>query len=126
MEQPPDAEIRELIEQRSAEVSELALQLRSRILGLVQGVEEEAYFDWGQIGFACGTGMKRQFCAIALQEKRVDLIFNRGIDLDDPAGLLEGVGKKARHVKIASAEDLARPAVEQLILAAARIAAAEG
>jgi hypothetical protein len=45
----------------------------------------------------------------------------RGTSLDDPECLLEGTGKNLRHVKIRSAEDLARPALRELIRAAAAL-----
>jgi hypothetical protein len=125
VEQPLDPEIREVLDQHTPESQQLALLLRARIHSLVTDIEEEAYLDWGQIGFACGSGMKRQFCAIGLQETRVDLIFNRGTDLEDPAGLLEGVGKRARNVRLTSAEQLHNPALDQLIRDAARIAESE-
>ncbi len=125
MEKPLDPEIREVLDQHTPEAQALAMQLRARVLSLVADIEEEAYRDWGQIGFACGAGMKRQFCAIGLQEARVDLIFNRGTDLQDPAGLLEGVGKRARHVRLTSPEQLNNPALDQLIRDAARIAEGE-
>jgi len=125
VEQPLDPEIREVLDQHTPGAQALALQLRARIRALVAELEEEAYLDWGQIGFACGSGMKRQFCAIGLQEARVDLIFNRGTDLHDPAGLLEGVGKRARHVRLTSADQLENPALDQLIQEAARIAESE-
>ena len=125
MEQPLDPEIREVLDRHTSESQQLALLLRARIHSLVTDIEEEAYLDWGQIGFACGSGMKRQFCAIGLQETRVDLIFNRGTDLEDPAGLLEGVGKRARNVRLTSAEQLHNHALDQLIRDAARIAESE-
>jgi len=45
----------------------------------------------------------------------------RGTSLGDPEGLLEGTGKNLRHVKIRTAEDLRRPALRQLIPAAAAL-----
>jgi hypothetical protein len=36
----------------------------------------------------------------------VNFGFWRGIDLDDPQGLLQGTGEKMRHVKLAGLEDI--------------------
>jgi hypothetical protein len=36
----------------------------------------------------------------------VNFGFWRGIDLDDPSGLLEGSGDKMRHVKISGPDDV--------------------
>jgi hypothetical protein len=38
-----------------------------------------------------------------------------GAVLDDPAGIVEGTGKRIRHVKCRSVEDVARPALRQLL-----------
>jgi len=39
-------------------------------------------------------------------KKAVNFGFWRGIDLDDPKGILEGSGDKMRHVKLTSLEDI--------------------
>ena len=49
---------------------------------------------------------------------RVNLGFWHGVALPDPAGLLDGTGKRMRHVKVRSVEDARRPAVAALIAAA--------
>jgi hypothetical protein len=43
-----------------------------------------------------------------------------GADLSDPDGLLEGTGKKLRHIKLRSLEDLQQPAVRTLLEAASK------
>jgi hypothetical protein len=43
-----------------------------------------------------------------------------GAELDDPAGLLEGTGKRMRHVKLRGAEDVNAAALAELIAAAYR------
>ncbi len=48
----------------------------------------------------------------------VNLGFFHGADLDDPAGLLEGAGKRMRHVKIRWGKPVDEAAVEALIAAA--------
>jgi hypothetical protein len=48
----------------------------------------------------------------------VNLGFYKGADLPDPEGLLEGTGKKMRHIKIRSVEDAVGPAIRWLIEAA--------
>lgn len=46
--------------------------------------------------------------------------FFRGADLDDPAGLLEGTGKRMRHVKLRWAEPVDADALSALIATAYR------
>lgn len=48
----------------------------------------------------------------------VNLGFYQGSSLPDPEGLLEGTGKKLRHVKIRSLEDASRADVRALVEAA--------
>ena len=48
----------------------------------------------------------------------VNLGFYKGADLPDPEGLLEGTGKKLRHVKIRSVEDAENPQLIPLIKSA--------
>jgi hypothetical protein len=45
----------------------------------------------------------------------VNLGFYKGADLPDPSGLLEGTGKKLRHVKVRSLEDAEKPEIRRLI-----------
>jgi hypothetical protein len=45
----------------------------------------------------------------------VQLYFLRGSELSDPDELLEGTGKKLRHVNLYDAGDLKRPALRRLM-----------
>jgi len=59
-------------------------------------------------------------CYIAPFKKHVNLGFMYGADLPDPEGLLEGVGKPMRHIKIRSLDDLKQPAVKKLVEVASK------
>ncbi len=48
----------------------------------------------------------------------VNLGFYQGVYLADPESLLEGTGRKMRHVKVRSADDANQPAVRALLKAA--------
>jgi len=67
---------------------------------------------------------RESFISIAGYPQWVTLFFLRGIDLDDPAGLLEGSGKQVRGVRLKSAADLGLPAIKALITQAAGAQAA--
>lgn len=54
-------------------------------------------------------------CNVSVFPKHVTLAFTRGVDLDDPAGLLEGTGKGMRHIRLHTLEELHRPAVRALL-----------
>jgi Domain of unknown function (DU1801) len=50
----------------------------------------------------------------------VNVGFFHGVDLDDPAGLLEGTGKRMRHVKLRWGQHVCAAALSGLIAAAYR------
>ena len=53
--------------------------------------------------------------AIRASANGVELYFNRGKELPDPAKLLQGSGKQTRSIHMEGASTLARPAVARLI-----------
>jgi len=65
-----------------------------------------------------GVGPKKMtehYAYIAVQGAHVNLGFYHGASLSDPAGILEGTGKKLRHVKLRSVADAKRPAIAALL-----------
>ena len=71
--------------------------LRKLIMSLTAGVTEE--FKWSRPCYATSRGL---FCYLHSTKGYATLGFQRGADLKDPTGLLEGTGKGMRHVKIKS------------------------
>lgn len=68
-----------------------------------------------------GTGPKKMtehYAYIAVQESHVNLGFYHGASLPDPKGILEGTGKKLRHVKIHDVSSSNSPAISALLRAA--------
>lgn len=109
----------------SPEVREISFSLRNLVYKLVPDAEEIVYTGWGNIQYYFSGKPKSRFCAINLYHDRVDFFFLRATDLIDPAGLLEGTGKKLRHVKIKSLSQVNNPALSEHILAAALLARSE-
>ena len=65
-----------------------------------------------------GVGPKKMsegYAYILPYKNWVNLGFYKGTDLMDPEGLLEGTGKKMRHVKVRSVESAGQPALRALI-----------
>ena len=60
------------------------------------------------------------FAYVDAFRQHVNIGFYRGAELDDPAGLLEGSGKRMRHVKIRWGQPVDEAALGQLIAAAYR------
>ena len=65
-----------------------------------------------------GVGPKKMtehYAYIAVLSSHVNLGFYHGASLTDPAGLLEGTGKKLRHVKVRNVSDSKKPAIVALL-----------
>ena len=74
--------------------------------------------DSERVGFGTDAGYKGLVFTVAPYRAHVTLGIANATDLPDPAGLLLGSGKVHRHVKITSADDLARPELADLLAAA--------
>ena len=59
--------------------------------------------------------MSQHYAYIAAQRSYVNLGFYHGAMLPDPDGLLEGTGKRLRHVKIGDVATASSPAVARLL-----------
>ncbi len=96
----------------------LALELRQLIRRLLPKVQEKIYKGWGVADFGFGAP-GRGFLSIGPQKSYVNLYFMNGVDLQDPDGLLDGTGKRLRHVKIRRSGELKNTALHALIRQAA-------
>jgi len=60
-------------------------------------------------------------CYMKAFKNSVNFGFWRGVDLDDPLGLLQGSGKKMRHVSLGGMDDINETAFTDFIQQAARL-----
>ena len=97
------------------EVRSIALKARALILEMIPEAIEQIDIPAKMLGYGYERTYTGSICAIALQKSYVNLMFGRGTELPDPTGLLEGTGKKARHVKLRTPEAVDNPAVRSLI-----------
>jgi hypothetical protein len=107
------------------ELRPLCESLRKLIASLHPGFIEIVWPKHKIASFGVGPKkMTEHYAYIAVQSSHVNLGFYRGASLPDPRGLLEGAGKKLRHVKlrsISAADDVAisallRHAIEERAL----------
>jgi hypothetical protein len=61
------------------------------------------------------------FAWIKAHAKHVNLGFWRGVELPDPRKLLEGTGKKMRHIKLSSLKDAGKRELQEFVRLAARL-----
>jgi hypothetical protein len=102
--EPLEAQIDRLLGRHSAVVGATARALRSAVLEAAPESVEEV--DFGNKLIAYGSSMKMRDLTFAIipHSAHVNLQLADGVDLPDPKGLIEGTGKRIRHVKVRSVE----------------------
>jgi hypothetical protein len=98
-------------------VSQAARAVEALIVASLPGAMIQ--FDPGNGLLAIGTSLKMRDLLFAIIPHRahVNLQLADGVDLPDPNGLIEGTGKRIRHVKVRSAEAAASPAIHEIVRA---------
>ena len=94
----------------------ICAELRKAIMSAHKGAFE---IVWPRLGIASfGVGPKKiteHYAYIGVQKSHLNLGFYHGTLLSDPTGLLEGSGKKLRHVKIHSLKAARTRALKELL-----------
>jgi hypothetical protein len=109
-------EVERLLAAQEPQIADLTRRVCEQILTIFP--EAVVTADRQNIGFGTSAGYKGLVFVVAPHRAHVTLGIWRGVELPDPAGLLEGTGKVHRHVKIRDAGDLERPELRQLMAAA--------
>jgi len=101
-------------------VRNLALATRKLVLEEAPDAAELIYDAYNAVatGFSFTGRPSDSFIHIAVYARWVNLGFNRGSTLDDPAGVLQGSGRWVRHIRISELADLDKPAMRAFIKAA--------
>ena len=119
---PPDPEHLRLLQPYAESIQKLALAARKLILEEAPDASEFVYEVYTIADhFAFTERPSDAFVFTTTHANWVNLGFNFGSRLPDPARLLRGEGKWIRHVKIAQPKDLENPGVRELV----RVAIAE-
>lgn len=112
-------ELEEFLGDYIPEVCELALRLRDLVFEIDPEVVEQIDNPAHLLAYGYAKTYTHLMCVIVLYKDYVNLGFPRGVDLPDPEGLLEGTGKRARHVKIREVGQVESTEVAALIQASA-------
>ena len=100
-------------------VGELALALRDMVLEEAPAAVEKLFRVYALVFWYSLTGrMADAFVHVVIYPKGVNLMFNRGAELEDPDGVLVGDGKIIRHIKVRRPEDLKNRHLRKFIRAA--------
>lgn len=112
----PDPAVESYIASATPEVRSILDEL----LALVRTTLPEAQetIKWGRPVFSAD----HDICYVAKARTHASLGFYRGADLDDSRGLLEGSGRKLRHVKVGVGAAVPRNALRDLLNAARDLA----
>lgn len=109
----------DVVSQSTPELRAIATALRALVSALDPDVVEVSWARQRIAGYGVGPKkMSEHYAYVAPQKKHVNLGFYRGASLADPGGLLEGTGKKLRHVKVRALADVDTAEVRALLVAA--------
>jgi len=122
---PPSEELIRHLAEFDLHVGELALGLREMLLEELPAASERIFRAYALVFWYSLTGkMADAFCTIVVNRAHVNLMFNRGAELEDPGALLVGEGKIIRHLKVKRPEDLKQPHLRKFVRAAIKHAKA--
>ena len=109
------ADVEKLMAEHDPDIQAIERRVRQAILAAMPDAREVV--DWGNhlLAYSVGERMRDLAFAIIAHKAHVNLQLADGVDLADPDGLVEGTGKRIRHVKCRSVEDCDRPALRRLI-----------
>jgi hypothetical protein len=104
------------LSESSDQVKAIAHGIKEMIVDVYPEAVEVPWPKQGIIGYGVGPKkMSEHFCYIGLYQEHVNLGFYYGAELSDPDKLLEGTGKKLRHIKVRKIEKLDNPAILLLL-----------
>lgn len=112
-----DLDVDQLLAAAGAEVRDLAVRTRELVRSVLPADVLETV-DGTDIGYGWTRGYTGLICVIGVHSRWVNLGLADGAGLADPTGLLQGSGKRHRFVRIATAADLGRPGLRDLLVAA--------
>jgi hypothetical protein len=110
-----DAAFETLLAPSNADVSATARALREVVLDAIPAAVQQVDMADRLIAFGSSTAMRDMLFAIIPHAKHVNLQLADGADLPNPDGLIEGTGKRVRHVKVRGIEAAGSSAVRAVI-----------
>jgi len=116
----------QLLKAYPPEIRKLALETRQIVLEELAPCHEYILQVYTiAMGYSPNGKMRDQICHVTTHSQHVNLGFGSGAFMPDPEGILLGEGSRIRHIKIASHDDLARPAIRNYLRTALQMADVE-
>lgn len=114
----PEADV-DLLEPHSRAVRDVFAALRALVREVMPDAVEQLDLPDRLLAFGYGPpgAVRLRGLAVALipHGAHVNVQLADGADLPDPTGIVEGTGKRIRHVKCRTLDDVARPALRALL-----------
>jgi hypothetical protein len=115
-----ERDLQAFIDKFNPEIATLARaclkKMRTKLPGAVQLVYDN--YNALAIGFGPSERASEAIFSIVLYPRWVTLFFLQGAGMPDPNKLLKGSGKVVRHIVLAAAADLDKPAIQALMTVA--------
>ena len=108
---------------QSPDIHDLARNVRSVIVAA--GFNFKEGIKWGTPAYWLPEVSRRNICYIAPHKDYVRLGFFNGASMSDPDDLLEGTGKRLRHIKVYEVTDSNRVALTDYVRASVKRAIEE-
>jgi hypothetical protein len=108
--------VEEFLSSYSGEIRAIIGELRKIARNAMPGAHEFLYYD--AVNYSLNDSPLGRICYISPMQTGVTLGFLFGARLDDKHGMLEGNGKRARHIKIRTLAEAKNPALKELLKAA--------
>jgi hypothetical protein len=112
-----DAQFERLLGPHSVGVAATARALRALVHRELAAPVEQVDFANKLLAIGTSERMRDLLFAIIPHSAHVNLQLADGVALPDPTGLVEGTGKRIRHVKSRSVEETQRPALRDIVTA---------
>jgi len=112
-----ETDVDRLLAEHSADLRAIERALRTTIRHEFPEAVEQVDFGNKLIAFGRSMKMRGLLFAIIAHKTWVNLQMADGAELPDPDGIIEGTGKRIRHVKVRSVADASSPAVVRAIRA---------
>lgn len=115
-----DADLATLLEPHTPTVRDVFGAVRALTRDVMPDAQEQVDLPDRVLAFGFGPpgGVRMRGLAVGLipHTAHVNVQLADGAQLDDPSGIVEGTGKRIRHVKCRSLEDVALPALRALLV----------
>src|SRR5215208_2151434 len=110
----PPRELIDFLYRHDPGIQTLALGLRQVVLEEMAPCHEYIFQMRSKVVMLYGPTdrvIKDAVCIVSVFTKQVNLGFTRGAEFKDPRGLLQGSGKKMRHLTLKELSELDRPEI---------------